>query len=239
MSPKVDAILQYLQEKDPVFFEIYDNFVSVPCRNNVLDAKSSALINVALSASPTCLCKETLEMHMKSAMAHGATEEEMLEVLKMVSVLGMHTCAVGVPILVEEYENMSGSSKAIELNDEQNRLKEKFMEKMGYWSTFRDVLLDNDIHFFESYYAYLTNPWDSDVLPAKLKEFIYIAIDSSTTHLLASGIRVHIRNAIKYGATFDEIMEVFKLTSSQGSNTFYTSVPMLQMIVAESSAGRE
>jgi alkylhydroperoxidase/carboxymuconolactone decarboxylase family protein YurZ len=167
---------------------------------------------------------------MKNAVHQGATEKEILEVLKLVSVLGVHTCAVSVPSLVDEYEKYSNQSIEPNMNNKQQKLKDHFINKMGYWNSFRDILLDNDEDFFESYSDYLTNPWESNILSPKLKEFIYIAIDSSTTHLFDAGTRIHIRNAFKYGATFEEIMEVFKLTSAQGINTFYVSIPILKDI---------
>ncbi|TDK64070.1 gamma-carboxymuconolactone decarboxylase [Bacillus salipaludis] len=227
-----NSTLDYLLEQDPEFFEIYKKFVSSPYKNNVLDAKSRELINIALSASPTCLGKETLKIHMENAVTHGATEKEILEVLKLVSVLGMHTCSVGVPILSEESEQYRKRPAEPDLNHNQKKLKESFIDKMGYWNTFRDILLANDEYFFESYFDYLTNPWETEVLSSKLKEFIYIAIDSSTTHLFDVGIRVHIRNALKCGATFEEIMDVFKLTSAQGVNTFYVSIPILKEVLS-------
>ncbi|OLO37098.1 hypothetical protein BTR23_14300 [Alkalihalophilus pseudofirmus] len=221
--------LSYLLDEDKEFFEIYKKLVSTPYKNNIIDAKSRELINVALSSSPTNLSKDTLKMHIENAFNQGATEREILEVFKLVSVLGMHTCAVGVPILVEE----TGEFKDTKLNANQEKLKEKFVEKMGYWHDFRNTLLLNDEHFFESYFQFLTNPWDSDILSPKLKEFIYIAIDSATTHLFDVGIRVHIQNALRYGATFEEIMEVLKLTSAQGVDTFYAGIEILNSVIAE------
>jgi AhpD family alkylhydroperoxidase len=230
-----NSTLDYLLKKDAKFFNSFKGLLTSPSHNNVIDAKSRELINVALSSSPTSLCKETLKVHMKNAVTYGATEEELLEVLKLVSVLGMHTCAVGIPVLEEEMVNYRNQPKEINLNCEQEKLKKRFIDKMGYWNSFRDTLLENDEQFFESYLIYLTNPWESDILPSKLKEFIYIAIDSSTTHLFTKGIKVHINNALKYGATFEEIMEVFKITSGQGVNTFYTSIPILKEILSESN----
>ncbi|WP_209123547.1 carboxymuconolactone decarboxylase family protein [Alkalihalobacillus sp. BA299] len=224
-----NSTLNYLLEEDKEFFEIYKKLVSTPYKNNIIDAKSRELINVALSSSPTNLSKDTLKMHIENAVNQGATEREILEVFKLVSVLGMHTCAVGVPILVEE----TSEFKDAKLNANQEKLKEKFVEKMGYWHDFRNTLLLNDEHFFESYYQFLTNPWDSDILSPKLKEFIYIAIDSATTHLFDVGIRVHIQNALRYGATFEEIMEVLKLTSAQGVDTFYAGIEILNSVIAE------
>ena len=39
---------------------------------------------------------------IENAFKYGATKEEIMEVFQLTSVLGMHTCTVGVPILIEE-----------------------------------------------------------------------------------------------------------------------------------------
>ena len=43
-----------------------------------------------------------LRLHIKNAIGYGATREEILEVMELASVIGIHSCTVGVPILVEE-----------------------------------------------------------------------------------------------------------------------------------------
>ena len=70
-------------------------------------------------------------------------------------------------------------------------------------------------------------PWKKGVLPPKIKELIYIAIDAATTHLYEPGLRQHIQNALKYGATKEEIMEVFELVSVLGIHTCTMGVPIL------------
>ncbi len=60
-----------------------------------------------------------------------------------------------------------------------------------------------------------------------MRELIYIAIDSATTHLYEPGLRVHIQNALKYGATVHEIMEVYQLTSVLGIHTVTFGMPHL------------
>ncbi len=70
-------------------------------------------------------------------------------------------------------------------------------------------------------------PWKSGTLEPKIKEFIYIAIDTSTTHLHRQGARQHIRNALEHGATKEEIMEVFQCVSVLGIHAATEGVPML------------
>ncbi|MFV0246006.1 MAG: carboxymuconolactone decarboxylase family protein, partial [Qingshengfaniella sp.] len=59
-------------------------------------------------------------------------------------------------------------------------------------------------------------PWEEGVLPGRLRELIYVAIDASTTHMFDEGTRQHMANALKLGATPQEIMAVLTLTSTLG-----------------------
>jgi alkylhydroperoxidase/carboxymuconolactone decarboxylase family protein YurZ len=115
-----------------------------------------------------------------------------------------------------------------DLTPRMKEVKEKFTKLRGYWKedSFGQLLrLDPD--FFEAYMNYSGKPWDKGVLPPKIKELIYIAIDASCTHMHAVGTRVHIKNALKYGATKEEIMEVFELVSVLGIHTLTMGVPIL------------
>ena len=115
-----------------------------------------------------------------------------------------------------------------ELSEKQKQLKEKFIAERGYWNEelwYHVLRLDED--FFEAYLNFSAVPWKKDVLPPKVKELIYIAIDAATTHLYEPGIRQHIGNALKYGATKEEIMEVFELVSVLGIHTCTMGVPIL------------
>jgi len=115
-----------------------------------------------------------------------------------------------------------------ELSERQKQLKEQFITERGYWSErLWDVVLRLDPDFFEAYLNFSSVPWKKGVLPPKIKELIYTAIDASTTHLYEPGLRQHISNALKYGATKEEIMEVFELVSVLGIHTCTMGVPIL------------
>jgi len=115
-----------------------------------------------------------------------------------------------------------------ELSERQKQLKEKFIAERGYWSEgIWDPVLKIDPDFFEAYLNFSAAPWRKGVLPPKIKELIYVAIDASTTHLYEPGLRQHISNALKYGATKEEIMEVLELVSVLGIHTCTMGVPIL------------
>jgi alkylhydroperoxidase/carboxymuconolactone decarboxylase family protein YurZ len=57
---------------------------------------------------------------------------------------------------------------------------------------------------------------------------IFIAINAATTHLHAPGVRRHIQNALKAGATQAEILEVIQLTTIMGIHAMTLGAPILQ-----------
>lgn len=112
-------------------------------------------------------------------------------------------------------------------DDRYEELKQKFVRDRGYWSPIWDGLLRLDPEFFDAYCDFTSVPWRNGTLPPKMKEFIYIAIDASTTHLYEPGLRIHIRNALDHGATVAEIMEVLELVSGLGIHACTLGVPVL------------
>jgi alkylhydroperoxidase/carboxymuconolactone decarboxylase family protein YurZ len=128
---------------------------------------------------------------------------------------------------------------AEELNEKQKRLRQKFTEERGYWDeNLWGKVLRLDADFFEAYLNFSAVPWRKGVLPPTVKELIYIAIDASATHLYEPGLRQHIRNAMKYGATKEEIMEVLELTSVLGIHTCTLGVPVLLEELEKAAKGK-
>lgn len=66
--------------------------------------------------------------------------------------------------------------------------------------------------------------YKSGLMSPKEVELLSIALDASVTHMYAPGTRRHIQNALKAGATMEEIMEVLKLCVVQGVQTFNRSI---------------
>ena len=211
---------------DPDFFEAYLAFAAVPWSTGPLEPKVKEFISIAVDASTTHLHVPGLRQHIAQAMELGATRAEIMEVLELTSVLGIHSCVEGVPILIEELAT-AGQPVGTELDDDRRALKERFIAVRGYWNPFWDGLLVLDPAFFEAYLRFSSVPWQTGSLAPKIKELIYVAIDAATTHLYLPGLRQHIRNALKYGATREEIMEVFELASVIGIHSCTTGVPIL------------
>ena len=115
----------------------------------------------------------------------------------------------------------------MELSERQRKLREDFVERRGYWNAFWDGLLALDADFFQAYLRFSGVPWENGTLEPKVKELVYIAIDAATTHLYEPGLRQHIQNALRHGATPEEIMEVYELVSVLGIHACTLGVPVL------------
>ena len=217
-----------LLKVDADFFNAYLNFSAIPWQKGPLDPKIKEFMYIAIDVSTTHLYEPGLRIHIENALKYGATVEEINEVYQLTSVLGLHTFTMGMPVLLDELKKAGRDSEINRsYDDRQVALKEKFKENRGYWAPFWDDLLCIDPDFFEAYLNFSSIPWQKGKLEPKVKEFIYIAIDVATTHLYEPGLRIHIQNALKYGATVQEIVEVYQLVSVLGMHTFTFGMPIL------------
>jgi len=105
----------------------------------------------------------------------------------------------------------------------------------GDWNPLWDTLRAWDPAFVEGYLAMRSVPFGKGPLPDKTKELILIAINAATTHLYGPGVRRHIQNALKLGATRDEILQVIELTTVLGIHGCNVAVPILAEELAKAS----
>lgn len=221
--------LEHVLNVSPGFFEAYAGLVSVPAKSGRLPRKIRELISIAINAAVTHLHAPAIRIHITNALRHGATEQEIVEVCQLAAVLGTHTMSFGVPILIDEMRK-AGRLDELRLGDltaEQQTMKEEFIRKRGYWKDHNEAILKLSPEYFTAYKNYSSYPWLTGSLEPKVREFIYIAIDVSTTHLYELGTRVHLQNALGYGATAGEILDVFLVTSLLGLQTNTVTLPLL------------
>ncbi len=103
----------------------------------------------------------------------------------------------------------------------------------GDWNPMWDQMRALDPEFLEAYLAFRGVPHRNGPLPPKYKELILIAINAATTHLYGPGVRRHVQNALKAGATQAEIMETIQLTTVMGIHACNLAVPILMEELAK------
>jgi alkylhydroperoxidase/carboxymuconolactone decarboxylase family protein YurZ len=153
----------------------------------------------------------------------GATRDEVLMVLMMASLLAIHSCSLGAPVLLEEARAAGVApqpkSAATPACDQ--------LKTIGQWNSAWDPFFALDPAWTDEFMATGVGLYAAGVLPPKEVELLSIAFDVSYTHMYAPGTRRHVHNALAAGATQEEIMEVFKLCVVQGVQALNLGVPML------------
>jgi alkylhydroperoxidase/carboxymuconolactone decarboxylase family protein YurZ len=216
-------------EVDPLFLERYLKLATAAMGAGHLSAKMVQFVMIAANASITHMNPEYARRNIERARELGATDAELREVLQISSVLGIHGYMVGSTVLLEEAAKAAGKAprQREPLSAQELQIKKTFSEGRQYWSELLEDLLQACPEFFDGYAAFSSHPWKSGVLSPKDKELLYVAIDVQTTHLFEPGIRIHMANALRQGATRQEVIQVATIVSCLGIQTWLTGLPML------------
>jgi alkylhydroperoxidase/carboxymuconolactone decarboxylase family protein YurZ len=219
------APLDKLAEWDGDWAAKFRKMSANPWTNGVLPIKTIELICIALNAACTNLQPESTRRHMRSALMAGATRDEILTVLKCASLLAIHSCSLGAPILIEE-ANAAGVKPAGAGKGEPTPFCDQ-MRSIGQWNAAWDPFFALDPVWTDAFFATGVGVYQSGVLSAKEIELLSVAFDASFTHMYAPGTRRHIKGALAAGATVEEIMEVLKLCVAAGAEAFSLAIPIL------------
>ena len=219
-----EAAYEQLRAWDKSWAEACERMTNNPWRTGILPRRLVELIGVALNAACTNLNPEGTRRHIRGALQAGATPKEILFVLKCASVMSIHSCSLGAPILLEEAVTAgsrppSAPAVATPACDR--------MKAMGQWNSAWDPFYALDPAWTDEFMATGAGIYGSGVLPPKEIELLSIAFDASYTHMYAPGTRRHIRSALQAGATVAEIMDVLKLCVAQGVQACNMGVPIL------------
>lgn len=222
-GPSWEAILRL----DPEFLAAYLKLSTVPLRKQHLDPVVREFVFIAADAAATHMFTPGTRAHIRAALQLGATPQQVMEVLELTSTLGIHAANIGVPLLLEVMEEQGLRSGPAPLDERRRELKEQFTESRGYWHPFWDGLLELDPELFEAYTDFSSVPWRDGVLEPWVKELVYCAFDASATHLYVPGLKVHMHNALRLGATPQQVMEVLEIVSLIGIHAAMEAAPVL------------
>jgi alkylhydroperoxidase/carboxymuconolactone decarboxylase family protein YurZ len=213
---------------DPSFFEAYLGLSGLPwMREGGLEPKVKEFIYIAADGNATHMFEPGVRQHIRKALEFGATREEVMEVLELISTVGIHAATVGVPVLMELLAETGVRTQPTPLDARQQALKDQFTRERGYWDDLWAGLLELDPDFFEAYAEFSAVPWRGGSLSPKVKEFMYITFDAAATHMYKPGLKLHMRNALRYGATPAELMELLEIVSVIGIHGATLGAPIL------------
>lgn len=92
-----DALFVYA----PDFMDAYLRYAEIPYAKGPLPRKVKEFIRIAICASPVCPEPKGLERHIGLALRHGATPQEIADVLQLTSAIAIHTCTTTIPPLMD------------------------------------------------------------------------------------------------------------------------------------------
>jgi alkylhydroperoxidase/carboxymuconolactone decarboxylase family protein YurZ len=110
---------------------------------------------------------------------------------------------------------------------EAERIKALFIAERGYWRSWTETMLRACPGFVEQYARYAGHPARTGPLSPRMVELIYVALDSSSSHLFESGLQTHMQRALEVGATEADIVDVLHLVAVQGAVSACQAVDIL------------
>jgi alkylhydroperoxidase/carboxymuconolactone decarboxylase family protein YurZ len=211
------AVVPPLRAASPTSFTAASEFWRALMEGGHLSSRMKELVLLAMHATATALNVDALERHIDRARGAGATDQDMIDVLITIVAVANHALYFSVPILEEELQ-AAGIVEAhtSDPNSEFEATKEEFVAARGFWNPDRDKLARLMPDYFRALNGISTESWKNGPLSAKEREFICIAVDCTVTHNYEQGLRSHIRNALRHGATREEILEIFQLAAMIG-----------------------
>jgi hypothetical protein len=128
-----------------------------PWTQGVLPRKFIELVGVGLNAACTNLNPDGTRRHIRAALAAGVTRDEIVFVLKCASVMSIHSCSLGAPILLGEAK-AAGVQPAPHRNTGATPACDQ-MKAVGQWNTAWDPF-------------YQLDPVWTDLFMARASEFM-------------------------------------------------------------------
>jgi len=102
---------------------------------------------------------------------------------------------------------------------ERERIKAYFVAERGYWRPWTEAMLQASPGFVEQYARYAGYPARTGPLSERMVELIYVALDSSASHLFEAGLNTHLKRALEVGATQADVFDVLHLVAVQGASS--------------------
>ncbi len=232
LGPWSEGVLSMVADRDAAWASAIGAASLGSWQNGVLSRRFAELVAVAVNVAVTSLNADATRRHMRAALAAGATEAELFTLVKMGTVMAVHSASLGAPILIEEAgaEAVAAAARAPGATPFSDRMK-----AMGQWNTAWDPFFTLDPSWTDAVMAAGVGIYASGVFDAKETELLSIAFDVSITHMYAPGTRRHIRGALAAGATVSEVMEVLKICVARGVESCNLGLPILTEEAARAS----
>jgi alkylhydroperoxidase/carboxymuconolactone decarboxylase family protein YurZ len=170
-----------------------------------LDARTVTVLDYAVASATTALDAEALRARTAAALEAGVEPQVLVEVLQLVSALGMHTLHEG---LIELGRHVEPPDRDV------GDLRARREQPAGYWARFEqdvpgfmDLFARWSPEGYEAFLDYCATPVRSGSLSKLERELLWLSIDATPTHRYVPGLRFHVACAVKLGASRRQVLE--------------------------------
>jgi alkylhydroperoxidase/carboxymuconolactone decarboxylase family protein YurZ len=200
-----------LVEEDPEFAEAYSAYLEACVDTGALEPRIRELLLLAHDATVTVLDAEGVGVRVRRAREAGASEREVLDVLRLLTLIPIHSVTTGLPMLY-------GAHEFPRPEQTRDRYWDDFEARLP---GFNGMLAHALPKVFDAYRRLGRTLWSSkrQGLAPKWRELVFVVADLATSHLYASGARLHIHAAIRHGATREEVAAAIALAVPCGART--------------------
>jgi alkylhydroperoxidase/carboxymuconolactone decarboxylase family protein YurZ len=224
----------------PDYMAAYTDVSSYAGEHGALSPKLREFIYIATAGAVHHLFERGVRQHMKNAFAQGATAEELMALLALVSTTGIHTFLLTMSCL----EGVSpGATKVIAAaRAAQNGAATSSAESVIarhmaiYGSVPADVetAIKADPTFYDSFLGLAEVGFKpGGPIPPKDAHLIMLAVHACATGLWSPGVKAHTTAALAAGATPVEIADVCEQIIGMSVHVLSVGVPVLVSLLAE------
>lgn len=206
----------------PTYVERYASLSAHP--GDRLERRLKELLHVAVDCNTTHLYHRGTRVHIQNALDHGATIDELVEVVVLTSTLGVHDVAAGAAIL----DDVVGGETAGD-----PELRDELAGQLGFWTESLDALLARDPNHVEHYANLLGVAWEEGPLAPREKHLILLATEIAPTRRNHEAARAHVEGALDAGASESEVLAAIETACVIGVHSVDTAP-----IIAEEAARR-
>src|SRR5690349_15016400 len=214
-DPHIPRMLEHLT---PQVFRAASQYWRAPLEQEHLTPRMRELTLLAMHAAASALNADAIARQVERSRAVGASELDILDTLITIVGLANHALYTSVPILEEELGAAGIRTQAAEQEPDPGLAdaKRRFIAARGFWNPNRDNLAGLLPEYVLALTELAVESCEQGSLSPKDRELVCIAIDCTVNHTYEPGLRLHIRNALRLGASAGEILQVFELAGLLG-----------------------
>lgn len=154
------------------------------------------------------------------ARAMGITEDDILEVRRLASLVSMHGVTEGLSVVADEFVKLGVPLPPLGEQAMQDRAAYLDVSPNRAWSDGKELAASLSPAAYREVLRYIDDSVPGSTLTGKERELVNISLVINSTHIFEPGIRRHVGAALAAGATHADIADVGVLSSYLARSSF-------------------